>query len=131
MGPILSYMVDEKGKEMTIEQIIWATGLWAVMISGLYTYISWSKIKECYAMWFKKEYWTDYNIIEFLSWSAKAIIIIPGLIFGINMWQFYYLTLLTSATLIWASRKKFLPTLVGFNTMWLWLSLMVLCQHWI
>ena len=115
---------------MTAEQIIWATGLWAVMTAGLYTYISWSKIKECYAMWFKKEYWTDYNIIEFLSWTAKAIIIIPGLIFGINIWQFYYLTLITSATLIWASRKKALPTLVGFNTMWLWLSLMVLAQHW-
>jgi hypothetical protein len=116
---------------MTIEQIIWATGVWAVMIAGLYTYISWSKIMECYSMWFTKAYWTDFNIIEFLSWTAKAIIIIPGLIFGINIWQFYYLTLLTSATLIWASRKKALPTLVGFNTMWLWLSLMVLAQHWI
>ena len=32
-------------------------------------------------MFFKKKYWTDYNTVEFLSWSAKAIIIIPGLIF--------------------------------------------------
>jgi hypothetical protein len=114
---------------MTQEQILWATGVWAIMVIALYTYISWDKIKECYSMWFSKEYWTDYNIIEFLSWTAKAIIIIPGLIFGINIWQFYWLTLLTSATLIWASRKKFLPTLVGFNTMWLWLSCMVLAQH--
>jgi hypothetical protein len=37
--------------------------------------------------------------------------------------------LLTSLTLIWASNKKLLPTLVGFNTMWTWLSLMVLAQH--
>lgn len=114
---------------MTQEQILWATGVWTIMIIVLYTYITWDKIKECYSMWFTREYWTDYNIIEFLSWTAKAIIIIPGLIFGINIWQFYWLTLLTSATLIWASRKKFLPTLVGFNTMWLWLSCMVLAQH--
>ena len=114
---------------MIVEQIIYATLFSAISISALYTFISWSHIRECYTMWFKKEYWTDYNIIEFVSWTAKAIIIIPGLIFGINIWQFYYLTLITSATLIWASRKKSLPTLVGFNTMWFWLSSMVLAQH--
>jgi hypothetical protein len=37
--------------------------------------------------------------------------------------------LATSLTLIWASNKKLLPTLVAFNTMWAWLSLMVLAQH--
>jgi len=114
---------------MTNEQIIYATFFSVVCITILYTHITWSAIKECYSMWFKKSYWTDYNIIEFLSWTAKAIIIIPGLIFGINIWQLYYLTLITSATLIWASRKKALPTLVGFNTMWFWLSAMVLAQH--
>jgi len=114
---------------MTTHQILFATLIWAAMITALYTFISWKHVKECYAMWFTKEYWTNYNTIECLSWTAKAIIIIPGLIFGINIWQFYYLTLITSATLIWASRKKALPTLVGFNTMWLWLSLMVLAQH--
>jgi len=116
---------------MSITQIVWATLIWAGMITALYSFISWKHVKECYAMWFEKSYWTDFNIIEFVSWTAKAIIIIPGLIFGINIWQFYYLTLITSATLIWASRKKSLPTLVGFNTMWLWLSLMVLAQHWV
>jgi hypothetical protein len=38
------------------------------------------------------------------------------------------LTLATSLTLIWASNKKLLPTLVAFNTMWAWLSLMVIAQ---
>ena len=66
-----------------------------------------------------------------ISKKEYEIIIIPGLIFGISIWELYYLTLLTSITLIWASRKKALPTLVGFNTMWAWLSLMVLAQHWI
>jgi hypothetical protein len=116
---------------MTNEQILLACGVWAVITAVCYTHSGWRNMRECYGMWFTKEYWTNYNIVEFVSWLAKAIIIIPGLIFGIQIWQLYYLTLLTSVTLIWASHKKALPTLVGFNTMWAWLSLMVLVQHWI
>jgi len=116
---------------MTTNQILLAIGLWAVLIAICYTHSGWRNMRDCYSMLFKKEYWTNYNTVEFVSWLAKAIIIIPGLIFGIQIWQLYYLTLATSVTLIWASRKKALPTLVGFNTMWVWLSLMVLVQHWI
>ena len=114
---------------MNKNQIIVGCVVWAVLLFFVYRHITFAKIKECYSMWFTKEYWTSYNTVEFISWLAKAIIIIPGLIFGIQIWQLYYLTLLTSVTLIWASRKKSLPTLVGFNTMWAWLSLMVLAQH--
>lgn len=114
---------------MTGNQILVATAVWAVLIAVVYSHTNWNKIKECYGMWFTREYWTDYNIVEFISWVAKAIIIIPGLIFGIQLWWLYFLTLITSLTLIWASNKKFLPTLVGFNTMWAWLSCMVLAQH--
>lgn len=116
---------------MTTEQVLLACGIWVVLMAVCYTHSGWRNMRDCYAMWFTKEYWTNYNTVEFVSWVAKAIIIIPGLIFGIQIWQLYYLTLLTSVTLIWASRKKALPTLVGFNTMWAWLSLMVLAQHWI
>lgn len=114
---------------MTLEQILWATGLWALIIAIVYTHSGWRNIRDCYGMWFTRAYWTDYNIIEAASWIAKAIIIIPGLIFGIKIWQLYFVALLTSATLIWASNKKLLPTLVGFNTIWIWLALMVLAQH--
>jgi len=110
-------------------QILFATVVWAVLILIMYKHITFDKIKECYGMWFTKEYWTDYNTVEFLSWGAKAIIIVPGLIFGISIWWLYFLTLATSLTLIWASRKKALPTLVGFNTLWAWISCMVLAQH--
>lgn len=116
---------------MTLDQILLACGVWAVLMAVCYTHSGWRNMRDCYGMWFTKEYWTSYNTVEFVSWVAKAIIIIPGLIFGISIWELYYLTLLTSVTLIWASRKKALPTLVGFNTMWAWLSLMVLAQHWI
>ena len=114
---------------MTTNQILVAVTTWLVLIVVVYSHTGWDKIKECYGMWFTKEYWTDYNTVEIASWLAKAIIIIPGLIFGIQLWWLYFLTLATSITLIWASNKKFLPTLVGFNTMWVWLSLMVIAKH--
>lgn len=114
---------------MNKDQILFAVTIWAILIGLSYTHIGWVKIKECYSMWFTKEYWTDYNTVEFVSWLAKAIIIVPGLIFGIQIWQLYFLTLATSLTLIWASNKKFLPTLVGFNTLWVWISIMVLAKN--
>ncbi len=114
---------------MTQEQIIWAVSAWAVLIAGAYAHSGWAAIRDCYKMWFTREYWTDYNTVEFASWAAKAAIIVPGLIFGISIWWLYFFTLATSLTLIWASNKKLLPTLVGFNTIWVFISCMVLAQH--
>lgn len=114
---------------MNIDQIIFATGSFLVLAAITYTLTGWDKMKACYSMWFTKEYWTNYNAVEFASWLAKAFIIVPGLIFGIQIWWLYFFTLATSLTLIWASNKKLLPTLVGFNTIWAWLSCMVLAQH--
>lgn len=114
---------------MTTTQILSATLAWLVIVSVVYSHSGWAKIRDCYMMWLDRKYWTDYNIIEAVSWLTKAIIIVPGLIFGLQIWWFYILALITSATLIWASNKKLLPTLVGFNTLWIWLACMVLAQH--
>ena len=114
---------------MTLEQILVATFVWSILLAIVYRHSGFAKIRDCYMMWSKKEYWTDYNTVEFLSWAAKAVIIIPGLIWGIQIWWLYFLTLATSLSLIWASNKKLLPTLVGFNTLWAWISCMVLAQH--
>ncbi len=76
-----------------------------------------------------KSYWTDYNVIEFSAWMAKAAIIIPGLIFGKEIWQLHFLTLLTSSLLIWASMKKSLPTLIVFNTLWIIISLTIILRN--
>ncbi len=100
-----------------------------VLCGVVYRHIGIDKMKECFGMWLKKEYWTDYNIVEFASWTAKATIIVPGLIFGVTIWWLYFFTLATSLTLIWASEKKLLPTIVYFNTIWAWISCMVLAQH--
>ncbi len=114
---------------MTQEQLTFAVISWIVLTSVIYTLTGWRKVFNCYKMWFKKEYWTTYNVIEAVSWCIKSIIIVPGLIFGIQIWQLYFVALLTSMSLIWASNKKLLPTLVGFNTLWIWLSMMVISQH--
>ena len=114
---------------MSLNQILFACILSLFLLFLVYRHITFTKIKDCYCMWFSREYWTDYNTVEFASWSAKAIIIIPGLIFGIQIWWLYFFTLCTSLTLIWASQKKLLPTLVGFNTLWVWISCMVIAQH--
>jgi hypothetical protein len=114
---------------MTNVQILSGCLAFLVCCGVVYRHIGFAKMKECYGMWFTKSYWTDYNTVEFLSWFAKATIIVPGLIFGISLWWLYFLTLATSLTLIWASEKKLLPTLVGFNTIWVWISCMVLAQH--
>ena len=114
---------------MTIEQTWFALGVSGIIVAAVYTHSGWKNILNCYKMWFTKEYWTDYNITEALAWWTKATIIVPALIFGVNIWQLYFVSLVTSAALIWASNKKLLPTLVGFNTLWIWLSMMVIAQN--
>jgi len=100
-----------------------------VFLTALYLGIGVKKIFTRYKMFLDKSYWIDYNVIEFCAWMAKAIIIVPGLIFGIELWYMHFLTLLTSSLLIWASMRKDLPTLILFNTIWIVISLTILVRH--
>jgi hypothetical protein len=100
-----------------------------IFIILIYIFTGIDKIIDCYKLWFSKDYWTSYNIVEAISWFAKAIIIVPGLIFNIEIWWLYFFALITSLSLIWASNKKLLPTLVGFNSLWVWMSCVVLAKH--
>jgi len=109
---------------------IWLAVFIAVIIA-LYCLVGIGNIGERYRMFFTKGYWINYNTIEFCAWMAKAIIIIPGLVFGIELWWGHWITLLTSSLLIWASMKKSLPTLILFNTIWIGISLVVLIRHYI
>lgn len=114
---------------MNIYQLIVATFISIALLYIVYRHVGFKALKDCYGLWFTKEYWTNYNIIEALSWATKAIIIVPGLIFGIQLWWLYVLTLCTSLALIWASNRKLLPTLVAFNTIWSWISVMVIVKN--
>jgi len=100
-----------------------------ITIVILYSIIGWKKILDIYKMFLYKNYWTDYNVIEFIAWFAKAVIIIPGLVFGVELWYLHFLTLVTSGLLIWASMKKSLPTLISFNTIWICISLTIILRH--
>jgi len=100
-------------------------------LSILYTIVGWKKIWDRILMYTQKSYWTDYNIIELAAWMAKAIIIVPGLIFGVELWWGHFITLATSSLLIWASMRKSLPTLIIFNSLWVIISLTVLIRHFI
>jgi hypothetical protein len=114
---------------MTLYQILTATIISVIISFFIYRHIGLKAVSDTYKLWLQKDYWVNYNIVEALAWFIKAIIIIPALIFDINVWQLYIFSLFTSAMLIWSSNKKLLPTLVGFNTLWIWLSCMVLVKH--
>lgn len=98
-------------------------------IAILYYIVGPKKIWDRILMYKDRKYWTDYNLIEFAAWMAKAIIIVPGLIFGIEIWYFHFFTLLTSSLLIWASMRKDLPTLIVFNTIWIVISLTIIIRN--
>ncbi len=105
-----------------------------ILIFSLYTFalywiVGFRKIWKRILMFRKGKYWTDYNVIEFCAWMAKAIIIIPGLVFGIELWYMHFLTLITSSLLIWASMRKDLPTLILFNTIWICISLTIIIRN--
>jgi hypothetical protein len=95
----------------------------------LYLLIGPKKIYQKLLMYFDKTYWTDYNTIEFAAWMAKAAIIVPGLVFGKEIWWLHFLTLCTSSLLIWASMRKSLPTLIVFNTLWIVISLTIILRN--
>jgi hypothetical protein len=94
-----------------------------------YHHVGWKNIKECYSYWFKPGYWSNYNIVEAVSWLAKALVIIPSLVFNLEIWQLHFVTLITSVMLIWASERKLLPTLVAFNTLWIAISSIVIIRN--
>lgn len=100
-----------------------------LFITILYGVVGYKKILDRYKMYRTKQYWTDYNIIEFAAWMSKAAIIVPGLVFGVELWYFHFLTLATSSLLIWASMKKSLPTLILFNTIWICISLTIILRN--
>ena len=75
---------------------------------------------------FYKKYWTKANTIEFFAFVIKAIIIIPGLLFGLEIWWLYILALVSSVGLIWSSTVKTIPTLIWFNILWSFLAIIYL-----
>ena len=103
--------------------------IYSVFIAALYWLVGFRKIWKRILMFRNGKYWTDYNVIEFAAWMAKAIIIVPGLIFGVELWYMHFLTLITSSLLIWVSMRKDLPTLILFNTILIVISLTIIIRN--
>ena len=76
-------------------------------------------------------YWNRPNAVEFFAFMTKAVIIIPGLIFGIQIWWLYIFALVTSLALIWSSTVKTLPTLIWFNIIWSFLAITAIAKHFL
>lgn len=78
-----------------------------------------------------KEYWNKANTVEFLSFMIKVIIIVPGLLFGIQVWWFYIFALISSLSLIWSSTVKTLPGIIVFNIIWTILATTAIIKYWV
>ena len=76
----------------------------------------------------KKEYWDKANTVEFFAFFIKAVIIVPGLIFGIEFWWLYLFAFVSSFGIVWSSTVKTIPTLIWFNIVWIILSAIVIIR---
>ena len=80
---------------------------------------------------YKKSYWNKANTVEFFAFMTKAAIIIPGLIFEVQIWWLYIIALITSLSLIWSSTVKTLPTIIWFNILWSMLAITAIGKHFL
>lgn len=78
---------------------------------------------------FNIEYWNKPNTFEFIAFVVKAIIIIPGLLFDIQIWWLYLFALVSSSMIVWSSTKKTLPTLIWFNILWIFLAIAAIFKN--
>jgi hypothetical protein len=79
----------------------------------------------------RREYWNLPNSVEFFAFITKAVIIIPGLLFGVQIWWLYIIALVTSLSLIWSSTVKTLPTIIWFNIIWSFLAITAIIKNFI
>ena len=113
----------------TMLEAIATIALFLTITSLVYTHVGIANIVNSYKLWFQEGYWVNYNVVEAISWIAKAAVILPGLIWQKEIWQLHVITLVTSALLIWVSERKLLPTMVAFNTLWIGLSSVVIVRN--
>jgi hypothetical protein len=79
---------------------------------------------------FSREYWNVPNTVEFFAFVVKGLIIIPGLLLGVEIWWLYIFALISSIALIWSSTVKTIPTLIWFNILWSALAITFLIRYW-
>lgn len=78
-----------------------------------------------------RSYWNRANSVEFFAFVVKGLIIIPGLLFGFQIWWLYIFALVSSLMLIWSSTVKTIPTLIWFNILWSILAILAIGKHFL
>ena len=78
---------------------------------------------------FKNSYWNKTNVFEFLGFTIKLCILIPGLLFNKQWWWLYIFALFSSLCLITTSIKKNLPTIIYFNIGWSFVATISIIKH--
>ena len=78
-----------------------------------------------------KEYWNKANTVEFFAFMLKIVIIIPGLVWGVQFWWLYIFALGTSVALVWSSTVKTLPTIIILNIAWVFISIASIMKEFI
>ena len=114
---------------VTTQSFLIATAIWLIVLAITYSFIGWTNIVNCYRLYFNRSYWDSINTVEFVSWITRCTIVLPGMIWEAHFWQMFLFTLATSCALVWVSYKKELPTLVLFNSIWAWISLIGIFKH--
>lgn len=74
-------------------------------------------------------YWNRANSVEFFAFMTKIVIIVPGLLFGIQFWWLYIFALASSIALVWTSTVKTLPGIILFNILWICLASTAILNH--
>jgi hypothetical protein len=87
------------------------------------------KVITCLNQLFLKSYWNKVNFIEFVGFTVKLSILIPGLLFSKQWWWLYIFALVSSLGLVITSVKKNLPTIAYFNLGWCFVSITSLIKH--
>jgi hypothetical protein len=90
-----------------------------------------SNIRYVLSQMGSRSYWNKVNFIEFIAFMTKVIIIVPGLLFGMQWWWLYIFALVSSMSLIWTSTRKTLPTIIIFNLIWCCLATAAILKHFI
>ena len=110
-------------------KLVVTTCLFLAVTSLIYYHVGVGNILNSYRLWLGEGCWVNYNVVEAVSWLAKAAVILPGHIWQKEIWQLHIITLFTSALLIWVSERKLPPTMVSFNTLWIGLSSVVIVRN--
>ena len=79
----------------------------------------------------KKSYWSKPNVIEFVCFMNKLLIIIPGLLLEYQWWWLYIFAIMSSLGLIWSGTMKLQPTIVLFNYVWSALAMCAIAKHFL